>query len=309
MPGSGSSPISLPLSTRSFTSDDKRRLDLLRLVRQARVVHPFPSVLDAVAVTLIALIAGAELRVGLRLGLGMACLQFAIGALNDVADVGADAIVKPFKPIPAGVLTIGRARTIGACLAGLGLLMALSMGPAVLVVASLGLGAGLAYDLRLKRTAFSWAPFAAGVGLLPVYAWVGATGALPPTLALVAVLAAVGGISLALANAWADLEKDRRSGVRSAATVLGPRLTLAINAVLLLIVDIVAGATSVSWGVSLGQAFVLGTGMALGWLGIGLSRRLPENRRDLIWEVQAAGLLLLGAGWLAALVASGAQGH
>jgi 4-hydroxybenzoate polyprenyltransferase len=237
----------------------------------------------------------------------MVFLQFAIGALNDVADVRADTLVKPFKPIPAGVLTIGRARTIGVCFAGLGLAIALSFGPAVLAVASLGLGAGLAYDVRLKGTAFSWAPFAVGVGLLPVYAWVGATGGLPPAVALVAVLAATGGVSLALANAYADLEKDRRSGVRSAATLLGSRLTLVTNAVLLATVHVVAGATSMAWSASIGQAFALGTGMALGWLGLALSRFLPENRRDLIWEIQAAGLLLLGAGWLAALVPSGAQ--
>ena len=38
------------------------------------------------------------------------------------------------------------------------------------------LGVGLLYDLRLRGTALSWFPFAVGIPLLPVYAWLGATG-------------------------------------------------------------------------------------------------------------------------------------
>ncbi len=42
-----------------------------------------------------------------------------------------------------------------------------------------GTATGYAYDLRLKATAWAWLPFAVGLPLLPVYAWVGATGRVP----------------------------------------------------------------------------------------------------------------------------------
>jgi hypothetical protein len=126
----------------------------------------------------IALIAGADAWVAARLAFGMLGLQFAIGAVNDLADAPRDRLSRPHKPLPAGLVEPRQATAVAVMTVGLGLWSAGSVGPAPLAVGIVGLADGLAYDLRLKGTVLSWLPFAAGVALLPVYAWMGAIGGL-----------------------------------------------------------------------------------------------------------------------------------
>jgi 4-hydroxybenzoate polyprenyltransferase len=238
----------------------------------------------------------------------MLFLQFAIGIANDLADAPADAIGKPGKPLPAGLLTPRQAGVALGVAGAIGLLSAASVGVAALAVGVVGLADGLLYDLRLKGTALSWAPFAVGVALLPVYGWWGATGSWPPALWGTAALALLAGITLALANALADLGKDRRSGVRSVATALGRDRTLVLIAALTLAIQTIALATS--------GAFAAGTwarapglaGVCLGWLGVGLASTGRDRVREAGWEVQAVGFVLLGASWLSALESAGAFG-
>jgi len=97
----------------------------------------------------------------------MLCLQFTIGIANDLADASSDALAKPDKPLPAGLLTSRQAGVALLATGAAGLASAASVGVPALAVGVLGLADGLLYDLRLKGTAISWAPFAAGVGLLP----------------------------------------------------------------------------------------------------------------------------------------------
>ena len=52
----------------------------------ARLVHPFPSILDGAVVALVALVAGGAAPVAIVLGLSMTLLQFAIGTVNDLVD-------------------------------------------------------------------------------------------------------------------------------------------------------------------------------------------------------------------------------
>jgi len=235
----------------------------------------------------------------------MLCLQFAIGAANDLADSAADALVKSRKPIPAGRLSRRAAAIVFAVAVSVGLALAASCGVAVLAIGAIGLAIGLLYDLRLKGTAFGWVPFAAGVGLLPVYSWVGATGALPTAVLLVVALAVVAGCALALANAYSDLDDDRASGVSSIATLLGSRRTLALNAVLLMAVNIVACATTISIAPASGQIAAEVCGSVLAWLGVGLAGVTSEKWRHLVWETQGLGLVTLATGWLVAMDSAG----
>jgi heme o synthase len=303
MRATGSSPTSWPASTRSSTSESAlpRGHSLAGLLR---VVHPFPSALDAVASIAIALIAGARPGVALGLGMAMLCLQFAIGSANDYADAPSDAAAKPRKPIPAGLLSRRAAGAISVLMASAGLLVAASVGPAALGVGVCGLGLGLAYDFRLKGTPFSWVAFAIGVGLLPLYAWLGARGSVPAGLAGVIALAVVAGSALAIANAYADMEADGLSGTESVATLIGPTATLRTDAGLLVIVQAIVLGTTVAAapGPVLG---VEAAGCVLAWLGIGLAVVRGGKAGAVMWELQALGIVALGAGWLAALSSAG----
>jgi 4-hydroxybenzoate polyprenyltransferase len=235
----------------------------------------------------------------------MLCLQFAIGAANDLADAPDDALVRPQKPIPAGLISRDGAKAVFAIAASLGLALTASVGIAAFAVGAVGLADGLLYDFRLKGTPFGWMPFAAGVGLLPVYAWSGATGTLPAAMPWVVALAVAAGSALALANALSDLEKDRRSGVASIATVLGPGRTIALNVAILVVVNIVVCATSLSVGTTPAPAAAELGGLMLAWVGVGLAGVASERWRHLVWEVQALGILVVGAGWLAAMGSAG----
>jgi 4-hydroxybenzoate polyprenyltransferase len=269
-----------------------------------RVVHPFPSAVDAAAAVAIALIAAAGLDVGLRLGLSMVCLQFAIGSANDYVDADADASVKPDKPIPTGLVSRPAARAVSVSMALVGLALAAGFGPMVFGVALVGLGLWLSYDLWLKGTSISWAAFALGVGLLPLYAWLGARGSVPAAIVGVVILAVIAGAALAIANAYADLDADRLSGLESVATLLGPAAALGIDAGLLALVQVIALATTVT--TAPGPMLVAeAAGCALAWLGVGLAVARGRRAGVLAWELQALGILTLGAGWLAALSAAG----
>jgi 4-hydroxybenzoate polyprenyltransferase len=288
---------------RSSTSE-RPRSTTFALIGLARVVHPFPSSLDAIAAAGIALVAGGSPDVALRLALGMLGCQFAIGAANDFADAKADSVGNPHKPIPEGRLSRGAVACICLVAAAGGLTVAATVSWAVLILAGVGLADGLLYDLRLKATPLAWAPFAAGVGLLPLYAWVGARGSAPPALLGIVAAAALAGAALALANAYADLDRDVVSGVRSVAVFLGPKWTLRINAALHGIVQVIAAAMILAVAPNPAWVFAEVVGCVLVWLGLGLAALKQVRARGLVWEVQAVGVVVLGIAWLAGLVAA-----
>lgn len=297
-------PFSWQVSTRSSTSETAGGV-FRRPAGILRIVHPFPSALDAVAAAGVAMVAGASLPLAARIGLGMLGIQFAIGAINDLADADADAIGHPTKPIPAGSVRPREALAVAFAAAVLGGLAAASVGVGAFAFAVVGLGDGLLYDLRLKRGPLAWVPFAAGVGLLPLYAWWGARGSLPPAILAVACIAVVAGAALALANAYADIEGDTRAGVRSVATLLGPSRTLTANGLLIGAVDATVISTTVAVGAAPAPLLALLVGLAVAWVGLSLAALRSDRRRPLVWEVQAVGFAIAGSAWLAVLVSAG----
>ncbi len=254
---------------------------------------------------MIALIAGADGSVATRLAFGMLGLQFAIGTANDVADASRDRLSRPHKPIVAGLVEPRQARAVFVVAAGVGLVAAASVGAAPLAVGLVGLGDGLVYDLRLKGTALSWLPFAVGVGLLPVYAWIGATGGLPAAFWGIVAMALLAGAVLAVANAVADIEHDRQAGAASVATILGRDRAIAVDAAGLVLLQATVLVSSVVTGLSGAALPVELAGIALGWLGLGLSAAPDEQVARLGWEVQAVATVVMGAAWLAALGSAG----
>ena len=270
-----------------------------------RLVHPFPILLDAVATGAIALLAGADAGTSFRLGLAMLALQASIGTLNDLVDAPADAGRKTGKPIPAGLVAPDAARAILVGSAGAGLALAAASGPGLLILAGLGLAIGYAYDLAAKGTAWSWLPFALGLPLLPVFAWYGASGSLPSQFAILLPAAALAGPALAIANALADVRRDRSAAVGSVAIWLGRRRAWATGALLQIGVAVIAiGAlTAAGAGVATLVAAILAA--AIVQVGVGLGRSSSPRRLERAWEVQAVGTVLLAISWLWGMPGSG----
>jgi 4-hydroxybenzoate polyprenyltransferase len=231
----------------------------------------------------------------------MLALQASIGALNDVVDAPADAGRKHGKPIPAGLVAPRTARVVVVVAAGVGLVLAAATGLSTLVLALAVLGIGYGYDLAAKGTAWSWLPFAVGVPLLPVFAWVGAAGGLPAAFALLLPAAVGAGAALAMANARADFERDVAAGAESVATRLGPDRVWRAQAVLLALVAAVAVASL--WVADATPASLVAAGLAVGVVALGVGwaagSDASPSRRERAWEIEAIGVALLAAAWLA----------
>src|SRR5665647_3557622 len=130
-----------------------------------RLVHPFPSALDAAVTFALALVAGATAGRAALLGVAMLTIQFSIGAFNDVLDAPADAVAGRSKPLVDGRIPARVALRVAGVAGTVGLVLAALAGPAAALVALTGYGIGLAYDLRLKASPWSWLPYAMGIPL------------------------------------------------------------------------------------------------------------------------------------------------
>ena len=231
-------------------------------------------------------------------------IQAAIGALNDVVDAPLDAIAKPRKPIPTGLV----ARRVAIAVAGGGALLGLGLsagsGVGTLLVGACCLTLGWLYDLRLSRTALSWLPLSIALPLLPIHAWLGATGLIPGELVTLVPIGVLAGAGLALANGIVDVDRDAQSGRSAVVVALGRRRAwilqtagLALAAGMALLLAPGAGSAGVlRWG-----------GLGLGCLALAMGAgALASSRagiRERGWELEAVGVAGLAIGWLAGLAA------
>ncbi len=276
-----------------------------RALRAARVIHPFPVALNVVATVALAGIASDGLPAGsslTRLAGAMFCAQAAIGAANDYCDRELDARTKPFKPIARGLI---EPRTALALAAGFSLAagaLAATFGPLSVAAGAIGLAAGLAYDVRLKRSIISPLPFMVALPALPVWVWV-SLDRFTNDLWWLVPFAPLAGLAVHLSNTLPDLESDARAGVRGLAHTIGrgPSLALAWG----------------SFGAALLLAFVLGLGLEYDWapflLGAGAAAGLflaavaaylvrpGEAALQLGFGLIGIATAALAAGWLAAI--------
>lgn len=254
----------------SSTSDASAPL-ASRLTGLARLVHPFPSILDGIVTAAFAIVAGGTPSVAAGLGLAMVGLQAGIGATNDFIDAPRDAGHKPGKPIPAGLVSRAEARNVALVAFGVGIgLAGLSGGPTGVFLAIVVVAIGLTYDLRLKGTVWSWLPFAVGIPVLPVFGWLGAAGRLPIAFLILVPAAVAAGAALAIANAFVDVERDRAAGSGSIALALGPTNAWLIHVGILAAVGLAAavsvgplgGSVAGAVGVSVAAMLPVGAGLA-----------------------------------------------
>ncbi|MGI9157487.1 MAG: UbiA family prenyltransferase [Marmoricola sp.] len=206
-----------------------------------RATHPRQSVLTALVVAVAALFSGRPLREWLVAGAAVLVVKGILGLVNDVVDRERDAATgvtgKPgAKPVAEGRLPAGNASFAAVCLMIIAIPLSLQNGYAAALALLGSLLAGLAYELRLRRTALSWLPWAVGFGLLPAFLSYGGWGAglhgAPPTWAMT-VLVALLGVGVHFLTSLPDLVADNKSGVRH----LPLRLALKTGASRLLVIS------------------------------------------------------------------------
>lgn len=118
-------------------------------------------------------------------------------------------------------------------------------------------GSAWLYDLRLKETRASWAPYALSFGLLPVII----AGALPhhprPQPLVVAVGACLG-VAAHFANTVGDADDDQRTGVRGLPQRIGPRASVVVAAVVVVVAAVLLVVATRAAALSIAAAVVAG---------------------------------------------------
>jgi 4-hydroxybenzoate polyprenyltransferase len=222
--------------------------------------------------------------------------QLTIGWGNDLVDAERDRRVgRRDKPLALGVLDARR--VTGALLLALAASVALSglLGwRSALAHVVLVIGAGHAYNIGLKATAWSWLPYAVAFGSLPgVVTLAQATPALPAPWMVAA--GAMLGVGAHFLNALPDLDDDEAAGVRGLPHRLGPDRSRWIAVGLLVVasaVVIAAWSTKAAWwGVVPNGAFV----MVLAAIALRGKGNLPFQAAVIIAVLDVAMLGLAGS--------------
>ena len=256
-----------------------------RFVSLARMFHPFPSTVVAGVTVALALLADRHAEAGpyVVIGAAMLLVQFSVGITNDVVDTATDTSNKPWKAIPSGACPRVVAIVLAVGLGCTGLVLAATLRPASIPFFVLGFACGLAYDVRLKRTAWSWAPMAVALPLIPTWVYA-ALDEWSPWLLWAFPLGALLGLALHLANQSADVESDDVS-VQGFAHALGEEQARRLATLLFGLAIAIAAGLAVFrepvFGVliaAIGAATAFFAALAPRWLG-----------RDAMFGVMAAG--------------------
>jgi 4-hydroxybenzoate polyprenyltransferase len=242
------------------------------------------------------------LLLAVRIALAMTLLQLGIGTVNDIVDAPRDAGRKAGKPIPAGLVSPVAARAFAVVAFAAGLLLAAGASPATGVLAPVVTAIGLAYDLRLKGSAWSWLPFAVGIPILPVFGWAGATGTLPQVFVVLVPAAVAAGAALAIGNALVDVERDRAASVSSIAIALGSARAGATAVGLLALIWLAAVGAAIGSGRGLAAIAGIAVVATVPLAAAIASRRASSGGRERAWQAEAIGLAILGALWLAVML-------
>ncbi|MGW6243576.1 UbiA family prenyltransferase [Streptomyces roseolus] len=185
----------------------------LRLPVLLRSCHAEPALAVTVFVTVLA-VAGGRGVTGAVLVFGAVFAgQLSVGWCNDAADARRDMVCGRLdKPVATGELP---SRTVAvAAVVALGLCVPLSLlsGVTAGAVHLVGVVAGWAYNLGLKRTVLSPLPYAVGFGSLPAFVTLGPpSGAWPAWWAVTA--GALLGVGAHVVNVLPDIEDDLATGV------------------------------------------------------------------------------------------------
>ena len=267
----------------------------------ALACHPGPAAAVTALAGLLAVAAGGSARVVALVVLAFLSGQLSVGWSNDWWDAERDVqVARRDKPVAAGHVErslVGRAAAAAAVAT---VPLSLLLGPAAGLTHLVAVASAWSYNLWLKRTPWSWLPFAVSFGLLPVVVTLAVTpshGAAWWAVGAGALL----GVGAHVVNVLPDVDDDLATGVRGAvhrlqrrrAALLAPAVLVA--ATVLVVLGPPGRPSVASWA-----ALALAAGAAVvaavtGAQGVG--RRVPLAATVLVAAVNV-GLLLAAGGAL-----------
>jgi 4-hydroxybenzoate polyprenyltransferase len=251
--------------------------------------HPLPTLAVTALSAGLAALASDRLGAALLLVGSVFAGQLSIGWSNDWIDAGRDRTNRRTdKPAALGAVcpaVVGAAGLIAGLLAAVGC-AGLGFRPGV--ASGLILVCGWAYNLGLKATVWSWAPYAIAFGSLPAAAALNAPGSPAPALWAVAAGALLG-VAAHLANVLPDLTDDARTGVNGLPHRLGQRGTAVAGPAIMVTATVVAvvgprqPVSPYGW-VALGLSAIIGSAAAVA------GARHPSSRLYLLATVAVAAI-------------------
>jgi 4-hydroxybenzoate polyprenyltransferase len=262
--------------------------------------HPGPTAVVAGLAGVLVVGSGAGARSALIVA-AVLTGQLSVGWSNDWLDAARDSAVhRPDKPVATGRVGATTVRRAAFAAAAACVPLSLLMGwlPGTLHLAAVA--SAWAYNLGLKRTAWSWAPYALSFALLPMALALALPGR--PTAAwLVVAAGALLGVGAHGANVLPDLLDDEATGVRGLPHRLGRRGTALGSAGVLLAATVLlvlapAGAVPAARLAALvAAALVVAAGAAV-------AVRDPHSRLPFVAAVVVAAVdvvLLVSSPWTA----------
>lgn len=272
-----------------------------RLVAWLQAAHPYPI---AMVLSLTALIGLASADGGpnfARLAvavLAMLLSQLAIGWTNDYVDRESDAMHQPWKPVASGAIEPGHLPAAAAAATIAALVLAGFLGWLSLVFCLIGTAAGLAYDLRLKDTPFSWLPYVIAFAALPPFVW-SAIDVFRNEFLFLYVVASPLVLAAHIGQTLPDIEADRqakRYGVVAALGASGAGKLL----LLCLIAAPMPALLSALW-LEYDLALLVPTLLVYALLLALATTLYRQSRQRAAYRPIALASVLFSAGWLAAV--------
>lgn len=199
--------------------------------------HAGPTLAVTVLAGLLAAAQGLSTGTAVLVVAAVLAGQLSVGWSNDLVDLDRDrAAGRTDKPLAGGEVPVAVVRACCAAAVLCCVALSLSCGLAAGLVHLVCVAAAWAYNLGLKATPWSWAPYAVAFGLLTVFVSL-ADDALPPWWWPVG--AALLGVGAHLLNVLPDLDDDAATGVRGLPHRLGRRWIAPVAAAVLVTATVV----------------------------------------------------------------------
>lgn len=183
--------------------------------------HPGPAAVVTVLAASLCVGLGSAARTTLLVTAAVLTGQLSVGWSNDWIDAARDvAVGRSDKPVVTGLLDAATLRRWALGALAVCVVVSFLTGAVPGAVHVVAVASAWAYNAVLKRTAWSWAPYAVSFGLLLVFVALAEPGRGRPT-AWGVLAASLLGVGAHVANVLPDLEDDAVTGVRGLPHRLG----------------------------------------------------------------------------------------
>lgn len=186
-----------------------------------RASHPEPTAAVTAMATAYAWARGRGARGCLAVGLAVGAGQLSVGWQNDWRDAARDErAARADKPVARGMLDAATVRRAATAAGAVALPLSLVSGRRAAAAHALALVAAWSYNLGVKATPASFAPYAVAFPLLVVFVEGGGAAPTRPSAWLLGGVSLLG-VGAHLANATPDIPADLAEGIRGLPQRLG----------------------------------------------------------------------------------------